>query len=70
MPDANHVIRWILTDKTTGKFVAAIYAERFAIASDDDPTLTIHFWLGDRIVASIDSSSDVNIDDSGGRMKV
>jgi hypothetical protein len=67
--EAKPIVRWVLTDKITGKFIAVIYAERFALASDYDRTLTIHFWWGDRIVALVDQSSGVNITDSGGRPK-
>jgi hypothetical protein len=62
------IIRWILTDKISAKWIASVYAERYERVDPNDPTHTYHFWWGDKIVASVDQTSGVNVGDSGGRL--
>jgi hypothetical protein len=74
--------RFIITEKATGGFVAAVYAERFAPYDSLVPNVTRgydrlnansytgagggHFWVGDIITASVETAK-YDVGDSGGR---
>lgn len=63
------IIRYVICDKTSGQWVASVFAERYEVVEPGTPSSQGcgHFWIGDRIVASVDCL-DYQVDDSGGRM--
>jgi hypothetical protein len=63
------LIRYILTEPVTSKYVMSIYAERCEKASLKDETETQHFYVGETVVASIDNTTDLIVSDSGGRLR-
>lgn len=63
------LIRYVLTEPKTSKFVMNVFAERYERADLHDDTDTHHFYIGDTVVASVDETTDLIVSDSGGRLR-
>ena len=62
--------RYIITERATGRWIAAIYAEDFrpsGVRNSFTGSDGGHFWIGNTPIASVDDIQTFQVGDSGGR---